>query len=107
MPSGPASVKAGWSPFVGQARMHWPHLTHLARNWGSGRAPGGRMSLSDALFLDGVRRKKGTAARPRNVVTRMRRRDRLTLDTLVSFSGWSLSGKPMAAVGQIAAHVWQ
>src|SRR4030067_2929093 len=101
MPSGPASVRTGWSPPVGQARMHWPHLTHLARNLSSARAPGGRMSLSEARLRDGVRRKKGAATRPKKVVTRSLRRERLTFETLVSFSTRADRGKPIAAVGEI------
>ena len=39
--------------------MHWPHLTHLARNLSSARAPGGRMSLSGARLWDGRQAEEG------------------------------------------------
>src|SRR4030043_2074672 len=48
IPSGPASSRAGCRPLVGQAFMHSLHLTHFWRNFGSGRAAGGRMSVAAA-----------------------------------------------------------
>jgi len=65
------------------------------------------MSLREARLCDGVSRKKGTATSPATVVSRSFRRERLTLETLVSFSGRAERSKPMAAVGQIEAHFSQ
>ena len=43
IPSRPVSNPAGMMMFVGQMRMHCPHLMHRWRKSASGRVPGGRM----------------------------------------------------------------
>jgi hypothetical protein len=47
--------------------MHSPHFTHAARNFGSGSAPGGRISFGEVLFADSEIRKSGTIDRPSTV----------------------------------------
>ena len=84
--------------------MHSPHLTHVRRNRGSGSAPGGRMSFSDARFVDGEMRKNGTAKKAKAEVSRSLRRERSTAG---AGSAAARAGKEIAAVGQIAAHVSQ
>ncbi len=84
--------------------MHSPHLTHLWRNFSSGRAPGGRMSFRSDRFRAGVIRKNGAAIAPSAVVRMSFRRER---STVASFSGFALAGNVIAAVGQMAAQVSQ
>ena len=75
MDSSPPSSKACWRPLVGHAFMHSPHLTHLARNSGSGNAPGGRISVSE-FRSEAETAKSGTAASPSADVRTSPRRDR-------------------------------
>ena len=48
--SRPGWIPPGWITFVGQARIHWPHLIHLFKNSSSGSAPGGRMIVCCQLL---------------------------------------------------------
>ena len=65
-PSRPASSRAGCSPPVRQTFMHSPHFTQRRRKSGSGKAPGGRISVGSAApaAASGVTRRSGTAAAP-------------------------------------------
>jgi hypothetical protein len=84
--------------------MHSPHLTHFCKNCSSGRAPGGRINFSEALFLAGVSRKNGRAKKPNKEVKMSLRLDRLTVSSL---SEENFIGHLMASVGQMALQVKQ
>jgi len=43
--SRPPSMPPGWITFVGQMRIHWPHLMHRFRKSSSASVPGGRITL--------------------------------------------------------------
>jgi hypothetical protein len=80
--------------------MHSPHFTHLATNCGSGTAPGGRISFSEALLAVAEMRKRGTNVRP-NTVEKIHLR--LGKSTGFVPAVDAKSGKEIALVGHCAA----
>jgi hypothetical protein len=71
---------------------------HLARNWDSGSAPGGRISFPDAL-LDVEIRKRGTTAKL-SAAEKIHLRRAKSMDC--ESAGEARIGKVMAAVGHFA-----
>ncbi len=76
--------------------MHSPHFTHKVRNFGSASAPGGRISLSEALLVAAEIRNSGIMATLSIVEKIHLRRDKsIDLDAV----GNTRSGNLMAPVG--------
>jgi hypothetical protein len=84
--------------------MHSPQRMHFWRNFASGSDPGGRMSLEEARWEEGERRKKGMAIKPKREVKMSFLRE---MFTCLTSSAAGLKGKRIASVGQIEAQVKQ
>ena len=81
---------------MGQTFMHSPHFTHKARNSGSGSAPGGRISFSEALLAAAEIRNNGAMATPSiEEKIHLRREKSMDLDA----AGDARIGNVIAAVG--------